>query len=199
MKTATGRADEILRRGVFTDEWVRLMEAGGGLGSSATSKSIGRHQAQALGQLRSSHRGNSIGERAQAQGLHPGYATTSKGERLTTNGSGQLYTYRNGVWVEKYCFAAGTPILTPDGHKRIEELRPGDVVLSRREDDPEGEIEECVVEEVFTGHTEIWEVFVGGRMIRTTRRHPFWVRGRGWVPAEYLEEGQEVATHRPGV
>ncbi|MFT3920945.1 MAG: Hint domain-containing protein [Myxococcales bacterium] len=31
------------------------------------------------------------------------------------------------------CFAAGTPILTPEGSKAIEEIKVGDLVLSRDE------------------------------------------------------------------
>jgi hypothetical protein len=36
------------------------------------------------------------------------------------------------------CFAPGTPLLTPDGSKFIEDIRVGDLVHSRDEDDPEG-------------------------------------------------------------
>jgi hypothetical protein len=38
------------------------------------------------------------------------------------------------------CFARGTHLLTPDGSKAIEELRVGDVILSRDENDPNGPV-----------------------------------------------------------
>ncbi len=58
VRSATGRADEILRGGVLTDEWVQLMEAGGRLTSSSSSKAIGRAQAKALQHLRKTHKGS---------------------------------------------------------------------------------------------------------------------------------------------
>lgn len=38
------------------------------------------------------------------------------------------------------CFVAGTPLLTPDGAKPIEQFVPGDLVLSRNEDDPDAPV-----------------------------------------------------------
>ena len=40
----------------------------------------------------------------------------------------------------KACFVAGTPIRTPDGFRRIEEIAVGDEVLSRDEHDPVGPV-----------------------------------------------------------
>jgi hypothetical protein len=96
---------------------------------------------------------------------------------------------------KKYCFAAGTPLLTPEGSKPIEQFRPGDLVLSRDEWDPSGPAEPKVVEEVFTGTEQVITVEVGGKAIRTTTGHPFWVRGRGWTPACDLEPGYELVGH----
>ena len=47
------------------------------------------------------------------------------------------------------CFAAGTPLLTPDGSKLIEEFKPGDWILARPEGDPEATPIPKMVEEVF--------------------------------------------------
>ena len=49
--------------------------------------------------------------------------------------------------------------------------------------DPHGPIELKEVEEVFVRVAPIWNVHVAGRIIRTTAEHPFWVVGRGWIPA----------------
>jgi hypothetical protein len=99
------------------------------------------------------------------------------------------------VVFDRSCFVAGTPLLTPDGHKRIEEFQPGDVVLARSEHDVEGPLEAKSVEEVFVRVAPLWELRVRGRLIRTTAEHPFYVRNRGWVPAKELEAGGEFASH----
>src|SRR5262249_42878521 len=46
------------------------------------------------------------------------------------------------------CFPAGTSLLTPQGSKRIEEFRPGDLILSRAETEPSGVVEAKEVQEV---------------------------------------------------
>lgn len=96
---------------------------------------------------------------------------------------------------QKYCFAAGTPLLTPDGHKLIEEFRAGDLVLSRDEWDISGAVEVKVVEEVFTGTSAVVDVHVSGEVIRTTAEHKFWVRGRGWTSVGDFEPGCELVGH----
>jgi RHS repeat-associated protein len=93
------------------------------------------------------------------------------------------------------CFAAGTPILTPEGSKPIEEIRPGHWVLSAPEDGPEAAPEPRLVEETYQTSALVLRLEVGGRIIRTTAEHPFWVRGRGWVQAQSLEPGHELRSH----
>ena len=56
----------------------------------------------------------------------------------------QQQTRRNNA-----CFAAGTKLLTPDGPKAIEEFKVGDPILSRSEYDPNGPLQEKLVEEAF--------------------------------------------------
>ncbi len=81
------------------------------------------------------------------------------------------------------CFAAGTPLLTPNGDKAVEQFMVGDLILSRHEDFPDGELEVKEVEAVFTRLSRIFHLHVGGKVIRTTKEHPFWVQGKGWVTA----------------
>jgi hypothetical protein len=95
----------------------------------------------------------------------------------------------------KACFAAGTPLLTAEGSKPIEEIRVGDRVLSRPEGDVEAPVKAMLVEEVFVRTGRLWVVRVGGRDILTTAEHPFFVRGKGWVPAGELQEGDLFSTH----
>jgi hypothetical protein len=93
------------------------------------------------------------------------------------------------------CFAAGTQLLTPEGSKAIEEFKVGDLLLSRNENWFEGPVVAKVVEEVFVRTAQIMELRVGGRVIKTTGAHPFYVAGKGWQAAEILEVGEELSTH----
>jgi hypothetical protein len=90
---------------------------------------------------------------------------------------------------------AGTPLLTPDGAKAVECLRPGDLILSRAEEDVVGAVESKAVEEVFVRVALVLALQVQGRVIRTTSEHPFYVCGRGWVSACYLCAGDLLASH----
>jgi hypothetical protein len=95
------------------------------------------------------------------------------------------------AWMMRACFAAGTPIRTPDGWKSIEYLRPGDMVLSRDESDPAGEVSPKVVEETFQRLGRVWLLRLeGGVTIRTTPEHPFFpLRTMAWTPAAELRAG----------
>ena len=42
--------------------------------------------------------------------------------------------------LQDMCFAAGTPLLAPEGPKYIEDFRVGDLILSRDENDPESPV-----------------------------------------------------------
>ena len=93
------------------------------------------------------------------------------------------------------CFVAGTPLLTPAGSKRIEEFRPGDLLLSRNERDPEGAVTPKAVEEVFHRFSPVLTLTVGDRAIGTTAEHPFWVCGKGWLSAGDIMVGDHLLSH----
>jgi hypothetical protein len=97
-----------------------------------------------------------------------------------------------GYWT---CFAVGTPLLTPDGSKPIEQFKVGDLVLSRDENTPEGPVEAKMVVEVLVRTGRILHVHVGGQVIRTTSEHPFWVQGKGWLSAGFLRPGNLLSSH----
>jgi Pretoxin HINT domain/Protein of unknown function (DUF3990) len=90
------------------------------------------------------------------------------------------------------CFVAGTKLWTPGGYRSIETLLPGDLVYSRDEWNPSAAVEAKVVEEVFTRFAGILHVHLGGQVIGTSGEHPFYVEGRGWVPAGELQPGESV-------
>jgi serpin B len=84
------------------------------------------------------------------------------------------------------CFAAGTPVMTPQGPRPIEALEAGDLVLARDENNVEGPLQPKRIEKLHRSNGEIIELLVKGRLIRTTKTHPFFVKGKGWLPAGEL-------------
>jgi hypothetical protein len=74
----------------------------------------------------------------------------------------------------------------------IEQIKPGDLVLSRSEFDPSAPVEAKVVEEVFVRVAPVLDLRGGNRTITTTDEHPFFAEGRGWVPAKFLKSGSRV-------
>ena len=96
--------------------------------------------------------------------------------------------------VVKVCFAAGTPILMADGTtKPIEQIKVGDRVQSAPERDPDGAIAAGeVVEVIRNDASPLIAVEVAGQLINATPRHPFYVLGRGFIPAEELSVGDQL-------
>jgi len=120
-------------------------------------------------------------------------------ERAAARGTEWVSTQASKAWqsfwcklMDKACFAAGTRICTPDGHKLIEQFQPGDLVLSRHENDPEGLIEVKVVEAVFARLGQRLHLHVAGQVIKTTAEHPFWVQSQGCVKAGAPPSGEVV-------
>jgi hypothetical protein len=124
-------------------------------------------------------------------------AGAAVGNALATNVGAPLKALLQRVTPRKQigCFVAGTPLLTPTGSKRIEQFEPGDWVLSRDENNPEGKIEAKRVEDVFIREALILIIRVGRQEIRTTAEHPFWVCGKGWVNAGAVQAGDEFLSH----
>ena len=102
-----------------------------------------------------------------------------------------LAVFTGGMTTTMKCFVAGTLILTAEGLKRIEEIKAGDRVLSA---DTETMISEYkTVLETFVRRTnEIIHIFIENEEITTTVDHPFWVNGKGFVPAMNLVIGSEL-------
>jgi hypothetical protein len=70
------------------------------------------------------------------------------------------------------CFPAGTPIVTPDGHKPIEQLQAGDWIIAAPEDDAEAAPRPQQIGELIAQVSPLLNVHVGGRVIRSTPEHP---------------------------
>jgi hypothetical protein len=107
----------------------------------------------------------------------------------------------------KMCFVAGTKVHTPDGLKNIEDIRPGDWVLSR--DEPTGEqAYKPVVETIVTHPDALYTIAYdpdgpGGRpaeQLVTTAPHPFWVvDAERFVAAEDLKLGDHFLLAHGGM
>ena len=93
--------------------------------------------------------------------------------------------------VVKVCFPAGTPIFMPDGTvKLVEQIAKRDGVNAASDRNPEGPISTGeVVEVIRNGPSALIAVEFAGRVIKATPRHPFYVFGRGFIPAEELAPG----------
>jgi hypothetical protein len=93
------------------------------------------------------------------------------------------------------CFSGEMLLEVEGGKKRADAIRVGDRLASRPEWEPEGPLAYQEVKEVFERWALIWEVEVGGQVLRTTGEHPFWVEGRrGWVSARELVVGDLLRT-----
>ena len=92
-----------------------------------------------------------------------------------------------------HCFTAETMLWTIYGPVLITELRQGRRVLSRSQHDPDGPLTERLIIATYENTAPIWEIGLGGKVIRTTAEHPFWARGKGRVETASLVVGDELA------
>ena len=94
------------------------------------------------------------------------------------------------------CFTGDTIVSTEDGDRRIDEIKPGDKVLSYNTETGENELQE--VKNVSVSKTDILVHIItdDGRDIETTMFHPFHVKnedGTGeWKAASNLKAGDEL-------
>jgi hypothetical protein len=87
------------------------------------------------------------------------------------------------------CFTGEMPNRTLRGDVLWRDLRVGDFVRAGNEHDPKGELTWKQVLAIFIDYARIWHLDAGGRTIRTTARHPFFVWGKGWVSCSQLQPG----------
>jgi YD repeat-containing protein len=93
------------------------------------------------------------------------------------------------------CFIEGTPILMADGtSKPIEQIKRGDVVLSRNSST--GETKGKFVLDSWSKQAQrtLLLSFSDGSKIETTEDHPFYAEGQGWIVAGDLAIGNSIAT-----
>lgn len=89
------------------------------------------------------------------------------------------------------CFVAGTEVWTELGPKAIEQIQVGDRVFAQ--DVQTGELAlKPVLQTTVRERAPTFAVSVAEQTLRCTGGHLFWVAGRGWVKARYLEPGQAL-------
>jgi len=104
--------------------------------------------------------------------------------------SGEVVAYQE---VRHSCFAAGTMVRTLQGPRPIEEIRPGDQVLS--EDTTTGAFRyQAVVTAYHNPPNETYRLDLGGESIVATGIHRFWKAGHGWVMARDVKAGDRLRT-----
>ena len=108
------------------------------------------------------------------------------------------YLTEAGTWVDEtgnpVCFAAGTPVLTPDGPRPIEAIAVGDAVLSWSAERGGPVVAKVVRTKQRPAHEILRLELADGTLLRLTRNHPLFVPGRdSWIPAGDLRAGDRVA------
>lgn len=93
-----------------------------------------------------------------------------------------IAAFTGGMSSAMKCFIAGIVIVTETGFARIEDVKPGDIVLSTNTDTMETGCKK-VLEKYVRKTRELVHIIVGGKEIVSTPDHPYYVEGRGFVNA----------------
>jgi len=91
------------------------------------------------------------------------------------------------------CLVAGTPIWTEHGLVVVEQIQPGDRVLSKNIDT--GELAyKVVLHTTVRESSPITKFTISDETIQATAGHHFWVSGRGWTKTRELAAEQPLHT-----
>lgn len=110
-----------------------------------------------------------------------------------TKRPGEPHADLSGDSTMEGCFVAGTLVLTPDGTRVIESLRPGDVVTAY--DLASGVTADHRLNRAFVHVVPaVLDIQVGITWVTCSPPHPFWVPGTGWQRAGDLRPGTSLYT-----
>ncbi len=91
------------------------------------------------------------------------------------------------------CFLAGTLVATEAGLKPIEVIKAGDNVWAWNEVTEELALRP-VLDRFIHQRSEIFKIAVGRDTFEVTGEHPFYVSGKGWIPAHQIQTGDRFVT-----
>jgi hypothetical protein len=98
-----------------------------------------------------------------------------------------------GYRIGPSCFAGGTPVRTLRGARPIEEVQPGDQVLTQ--DTTSGRLGYQPVVAVFHNPPNVtYRIDLGSESVYPTGIHRFWKAGRGWIMARDVKAGDRLRT-----
>ncbi|MGL4108490.1 polymorphic toxin-type HINT domain-containing protein [Clostridium sp. LP20] len=99
------------------------------------------------------------------------------------------------VGIKSSCFTPDTLVKTDEGLKPIGELKEGDKVYSVDEDSVDEDSSLKDIKEVKISETDtLVKLQINGEEIKTTKTHPIYVEGKGFIDAEYIVAGDRVRT-----
>lgn len=127
---------------------------------------------------------------------------TSEGEKTATalrvtkaqkgsGGGGVKVNHSGGGGSSGGCFIAGTLISTINGFKSIENIQPGEIVLSYNEQNKQNEYSEVLQTMIHYLWTDVYTININNEKIRATGIHRFYIKRAGmaqWIPASELQE-----------
>lgn len=103
-----------------------------------------------------------------------------------------LENSHNIILKSRQCLKADTPVDTPTGTKKIQELKPGDEVYSYDLKKGRSEVD-TVYDAWCSGEKQCVEFKLkDGRKFDVGENHPFYVKGKGFVKAKELIDGDEI-------
>ncbi|MDG3004213.1 polymorphic toxin-type HINT domain-containing protein [Paludisphaera mucosa] len=98
-----------------------------------------------------------------------------------------------GFRIGPSCFAGGTPVRTLRGPRPIEQIRPGDQVLTQ--DTTTGRLGyQPVVEVMHNPPNWTYSIDLGTETVHPTGIHRFWKAGHGWIMARDVRPGDRLRT-----
>jgi hypothetical protein len=90
------------------------------------------------------------------------------------------------------CFAAGTLVRTQDGLRPIEEIRPGEHVLTQQTTTGALAFQPVLVAHHNPPCQTVRLTLAGGEVLLPSIYHRFWIPGKGWVMARDLKPGDAL-------